>query len=350
MRQIFVWISFACLVVAACQSSQDMEPAIAFRQPANFPAPVYDFSRNPVTNEGFKLGRKLFFDGILSRDGTISCGSCHIPSSAFTQHGHDLSHGIDDKLTLRNSLPIMNLAWKRELFWDGGVFDLDFLAIAPIEAHNEMDESIANVLQKLQNHPDYPALFEKAFGTREIDLANFLKALSQFQLMAVSANSKYDKYIRNEGVQLDAQELAGLALFQQKCASCHQGELFTDGSFRNNGLPVRRFRLNGVDTIDVGRQHITLRPDDAFKFRVPSLRNVEITRPYMHDGRLRTLRQVLDHYSQGVVDSSTLDPAFRQGEKLGIALSEEDKDKLIAFLRTLTDEDFIRNPLLQEPF
>lgn len=334
-------IGFAC-------KPNSQEPTITFQKPAHFPEPVYDFSRNPVTTDGFKLGRKLFFDGILSRDGTISCGSCHIPSSAFTQHGHDLSHGIDDKLTFRNSLPIMNLAWKRDFFWDGGVFDLDLFAIAPIQAHNEMDETISNVLQKLRNHPEYPRLFQKAFGTSEITLSNFLKALSQFQLMAISANSKYDQYKQGK-TELDAQELAGLQIFQEKCSSCHQGELFTDMSYRNNGLPTRRFRLNGVDTIDIGRKQITLNPADAFRFRVPSLRNVEITRPYMHDGRLRTLRQVLDHYSNGVQDSPTLDPLLKQNNSLGIALTEDEKDKLIAFLRTLTDEEFIRNPILQEP-
>jgi cytochrome c peroxidase len=331
----------------SCQK-HDTDPAIRFAKPTHFPEPVYDFSRNPVTHDGFKLGRKLFFDGILSRDGSVSCGSCHIPASAFTQHGHDLSHGIDDKLTLRNSLPIMNLAWKREFFWDGGVFDLDLFALAPIEAHNEMDEKISNVLQKLRNHPEYPRLFQKAFGTSEITLSNFLKALSQFQLMAISANSRYDKYKRGE-TSLSDQELAGLQIFQEKCASCHKGELFTDMSYRNNGLAVRRFRLNGVDTIDIGRERITLNPTDAFKFHVPSLRNVEITRPYMHDGRFRTLQQVLDHYDSGVQDSPTLDPLLKQNNRLGIPLSQDEKDKLIAFLRTLTDEDFIRNPLLQEP-
>lgn len=333
------------LFICACQ--RNAEPEIRFQKPAHFPEPHYDFSRNYVTTAGFQLGKKLFFDGILSRDGSVSCGSCHIPSSAFTQHGHDLSHGIDDKLTLRNAQPIMNLAWQKEFFWDGGVFHLDLFALAPIEAENEMDEKISNVLEKLRRHPEYPKLFEKAFGTPEITLDRFLKALSQFQLMAISANSKYDKFKRGE-THLNEQEMAGLQIFQQKCASCHQGELFTDLSYRNNGLAVRRFNLNGVDTIDTGRERITLNPQDKFKFKVPSLRNVEITRPYMHDGRFRNLEQVLDHYSQGVQDSPTLDPLLKQNGRLGIPLTHEEKQKLIAFLKTLTDEEFIRNPLLQE--
>jgi cytochrome c peroxidase len=338
---IIVIIMFSC-------KSRDLEPPISFQKPSNFPEPRYDLSRNPVTTEGFKLGKRLFFDGILSRDGTISCGSCHIPSSAFTQHGHDLSHGIDDLLTLRNAPPIMNLAWQKEFFWDGGVFDLDLFALAPIEAHNEMDESIANVLNKLRNHPQYPRMFEKAFGTPEITLDRFLKALSQFQLMAISANSKYDKYVRNEGVSLTSNELAGLEIFKAKCSSCHQGELFTDLSYRNNGIIPQRFRLNGVDTIDTGRERITLNPNDRFKFKVPSLRNVEITRPYMHNGSLRTLEQVLDHYQTGVKDHPTLDPILKQNGKLGIDLTNDEKQKIIAFLKTLTDEEFIKSPILSE--
>lgn len=341
----FIYGFLAIFIFFACK--RNTEPVIRFQKPAHFPEPYYDFSQNPITTNGFLLGKKLFFDGILSRDGSISCGSCHIPSAAFTQHGHDLSHGIDDKLTLRNALPIMNLAWEKDFFWDGGVFHLDLFAIAPIEAENEMDEKMSNVLAKLRKHPEYPRLFEKAFGTPEINLDRFLKALSQFQLMAISANSKYDKYKRGEA-NLNEQELAGLQIFQQKCASCHKGELFTDNNFRNNGLPLRTIQLNGVDTIDTGRYRITLNPQDRFKFKVPSLRNVEITRPYMHDGRFRNLEQVLDHYSFGVQDSPTLDPLLKSNGRLGIPLTQDEKQKIIAFLKTLTDEEFIRNSLLQE--
>ncbi len=340
-------LTFLVLLSILVNCQRNVEPEIRFQKPAHFPEPHYDFSYNPVTTAGFQLGKKLFFDGILSRDGSISCGSCHIPSSAFTQHGHDLSHGIDDKLTLRNALPIMNLAWQKEFFWDGGVFHLDLFAIAPIEADNEMDETITNVLEKLRRHPQYPQLFQKAFGTPEITLDRFLKALSQFQLMAISANSKYDQYKKGL-TQLDAQELAGLQIFQQKCASCHKGELFTDNTYRNNGLPIRRFMLNGIDTIDTGRNRITLNEQDKFRFKVPTLRNVEVTRPYMHDGRFRTLEQVLEHYSQGVQDSPTLDPLLKQNGQLGIPLSQDEKDKLIAFLKTLTDEEFLRNKLFQQ--
>ncbi len=344
MRKILISASlFAVLLAFACQP-EDPQPDrvdIRFEIPANFPPPVYDLSKNPVTQEGFELGRALFYDGILSRDGTISCGFCHQQSSGFTQHGHDLSHGIDDKLTLRNALPIQNLAWEKEFFWDGGVFHLDLFAISPIEADNEMDEELPNVLNKLRQHKTYPKMFEAAFGSPDITTDRFLKALSQFQLMCISADSKYDKYVRKEGVMLTSEELAGLNVFQQKCASCHSGELFTDNSYRNNGLPVG----NPEDT---GRGRITLNAADDYKFRVPSLRNVEVTLPYMHDGRFRTLENVLDFYANGVVDSPTLDPSLKQNGRLGIPLNETEKKQIIAFLRTLTDQDFLRRKEISE--
>ncbi|MDX1943704.1 MAG: cytochrome-c peroxidase [Saprospiraceae bacterium] len=285
MSKMMIHTFILLLLVFACQPNEDVINSgdiVAFKAPSNFPQPAYDLSKNPITKEGFELGRALFYDGILSRDGTISCGFCHQQQSAFTQHAHTLSHGIDDKITMRNALPIQNLAWQKEFFWDGGVFHLDFFAVEPIQNENEMDESLPNVLEKLRNHKTYPKLFEAAFGTPDITTDRFLKALSQFQLMCISSDSKYDKYIRKEGVILTSEELSGMEIFQQKCASCHNGELFTDFSYRNNGLTIG-------NPNDTGRERITLNENDKFKFKVPSLRNVELTRPYMHDGRILTL-------------------------------------------------------------
>ena len=170
------------------------------------------------------------------------------------------------------------MAWEKEFFWDGGVGDLDLFSIAPIENPLEMDEKTGNVLAKLRKTEKYPMLFKKAFGTNEINGPRFLQALSQFMLTLVSANAKYDKYLRKEGVQFNEDEKQGLALFKQKCASCHAGELFTDHSYRNNGLTIQ-------GSMDVGRNRITDNPADKYKFKVPSLRNVAVTKPYMHDGR-----------------------------------------------------------------
>lgn len=350
MKSLILSLCFI-LVLTSCQTEENINPEeeFGFKQPSNFPPPTYDLSKNPVTVEGFELGKKLFYTGLLSRDGTISCGSCHQQTSGFTQHGHSLSHGIDDKLTMRNSQPVQNLAWSKSFFWDGGVFHLDLFAPFPIAADNEMGETLPNVLQKLRDtegaefpRTDYPLLFEKAFGTKEITTANFLKALSQFQLMCISADSRYDKHIRNESTEknkLTSQELKGLELFNQNCANCHATELFTDQTFRNNGLPIG-------NPNDKGRFLITQIEEDKFKFKVPSLRNVEATRPYMHDGRFRNLEAVLDHYTDGIVDSETLDPILK--ENLKIELTEEEKKDIIAFLKTLTDEEFLNNPLLSE--
>ncbi|KAB7731455.1 c-type cytochrome [Rudanella paleaurantiibacter] len=306
---------------------------MAWKKPANFPEPVYDLAKNPVTVQGFALGRALFYDGLLSHDGTVSCGFCHQPSAAFAHTDHALSHGIRDQIGTRNVPAIQNVAWQREFFWDGGVQDLDLLPISPIQNPVEMGDTLANVLAKLRKDPQYPGLFEAAFGTKEINTERMMKALSQFMVMLVSANSRYDKAVRGEGPALTDTETRGLTVFKAKCASCHATDLFTDGSFRNNGLP----RIPTAKVDDIGRGAISLNPDDRYKFRVPSLRNVERTPPYMHDGRFWTLEQVLTHYAGGITDSPTLDPAL----KAGFTLSRQEQTDLIAFLRTLTDTEFL---------
>ena len=333
------------IFVLACKKNQpvkeEIESMFGFVKPVNFPEPEYDFDNNKVTKAGFELGRALFYEPRLSRNNTITCGSCHIQSSAFTQHGHDVSHGIDDRLGTRNSPPIMNLAWNKAFMWGGGVFDLDLQPIVPITTHEEMDESLDNVLGKLRNMPKYTGLFRAAFGTEEVSTARFMKALSQFMLMCVSSNSKYDKVMRKEGgAVFTADEREGYVLFKEKCASCHSEPLFTDGSFRNNGLPPNAIK-------DQGLYVATLKDTDRYKFKVPSLRNLRFTAPYMHDGRFLTLNAVFQHYTEGVQDSPTLDPLLKK-DRTGIALGDQEKVKLTAFLSTLDDEEFINNPLLSE--
>lgn len=340
---IFLIALQAATIFAACnKSGEDMNKPMPLIVPANFPEPVYDLSSNPITEAGFTLGRRLFYDPILSRNNTISCGTCHIQSSAFTHHSHAVSHGIDDKLGTRNSPAIMNLAWSTAFFWDGGVFNLDLQPIAPIENPVEMDEHLPNVIDKLNADATYRQQFQQAFGNSEATSANMLKALSQFMLHCISANSRYDKYVRNEeGGTLSAAELRGLQLVQQKCASCHSTDLFTDNGFHNNGLPPKAIN-------DSGRFRITLNPADKYLFKTPSLRNVALTPPYMHDGRFLTLQAVLDHYSNGVSESATLDPLLQQNGRIGIALTAEEKSSIIAFLNTLSDETFIKDKKLSE--
>ncbi|MEO5563927.1 MAG: cytochrome c peroxidase [Chitinophagaceae bacterium] len=312
-----------------------------FKKPTNFPEPVYDFKSNTVTQEGFELGRKLFYEPRLSRNNTISCGSCHIQNFAFTHHGHDISHGIDDRLGTRNSPPIMNLAWSKVFFWDGGVFYLDLQPLVPITTHAEMDERLSVVIEKLKKHPEYPGIFKKVFGSEEITSAKMMKALSQFMVMCISSNSKYDKVTRKEGAVFTPEEQKGYTIFKKNCATCHKEPLFTDDSFRNNGITP------GLNN-DMGRFMITLDSADAFKFKVPSLRNIEFTGPYMHDGRFYDLGQVIDHYRFNVEHTMNLDPLLDQNHRHGFQMTDEDKANVIAFLKTLSDKEFLLNPLLSE--
>lgn len=327
------------LLIFACSKTNLDLPFTGFINPSHFPQPVYKFANNPVTKDGFELGRRLFYEPRLSRDNSISCGSCHIQSSAFTQHGHDVSHGIDDRLGRRNSPPIMNLAWMPNYMWDGGIFDLDLQPINPITAHEEMDESVVNVIAKLQVHPDYPTLFKKAYGSETITTATFMKSLSQFMLMCISSNSKYDSVVQKLGnATFTEEENAGYKLVQQKCGSCHAEPLFTDNSFRNNGIGI------GLND-DPGRYEATLNNTDRYKFKVPSLRNLAYTAPYMHDGRYYRLDAVLTHYNRTVQHTPNLDPVLANG---GIPLSTLEQQQILAFLNTLNDKTFIGNKLLSE--
>lgn len=337
------YLVLALLLIAGLYCKKDdLASFSGFKKPLNFPEPVYHFSTNTVTKDGFLLGRTLFYDERLSRNNTISCGSCHIQSSAFTHHGHDVSHGIDDLLGTRNAPAIQNLAWYPTYMWDGGIFDLDLQPIAPITNHVEMDETLENVLNKLRSSSTYPNLFKKAYGSTEINSARFLKALSQFMAMCVSSNSKYDKVKRGEaGLSFTAEEQAGYSTFVQKCAGCHPEPLFSDFTFRNNGVAI------GANN-DQGRFMITSLDQDQYKFKVPSLRNVELTAPYMHDGRFYSLSAVLDHYSSHVTNTPNLDPLLNAGGTLGILMTDTDKSNIIAFLKTLTDRDFISNKLLSQ--
>ncbi len=338
MNKYFLFL-FALLLVASCnKEAPGNEVFKGFEVPQGFPAPTYPTQTNPVTKAGFELGKKLFYDGRLSRDGTISCGSCHISFSAFTHHGHVVSHGIEDKLGTRNAPAIQNMAWMQNYFWDGGVHNLDLVPISPIQNPVEMDETVSNVVAKIGSDSNYKKLFKDAFGSDDITGIKMMQAMSQFMVMLVSANSKYDKVIAGTAT-FSADENEGKQIFEQKCSSCHSGVLFTDQNFRNNGL---------AQNSDKGRYVITLSATDEYKFKVPSLRNVGYTAPYMHDGRFFSLEEVIDHYRLGVQPSATLDTILQQNGNTGITITNDEKSKLILFLKTLSDEDFIKNPLFAE--
>lgn len=335
-RKYWIFIILFLAGLYACRKEfAGAIPFEGFQKPSNFPEPVYHFNTNTVTKDGFELGRKLFYETMLSANNTISCGSCHIQTSAFTHHGHTVSHGIFDRQGTRNSPPVINLAWNNSFMWDGGITDLDLQAVAPITNHLEMDETMANVLSKLRHSTQYPALFKKAYGSDEINTATFLKALSQFMVMCVSSNSKYDSVMRKEANKtFTAPEQEGRDLVIQKCGGCHKEPLFTDNSFRNNGLSISMVN-------DEGRYLVTQNDNDRYKFKVPSLRNLAFTAPYMHDGRLLTLDAVLDHYSSQVQITPNLDPLFEQNSTPGISLTAAEKTRIISFLNTLNDKSFL---------
>ncbi|HTF19385.1 MAG TPA: cytochrome c peroxidase, partial [Chryseolinea sp.] len=304
---------------------------------------IYTFSSNPVTEAGFELGRALFYDPILSSDSTIACANCHQQGKSFSDPVHRFSKGVNDASGFRNAPAIQNMAFQDHFFWDGGANHLDFVSINAITSEIEMNESLEHAVKKLKQSNAYRARFKSAFNADEVTSQKMLFALSQFMNMMVSANSRYDRYVRREGVELNAEENLGMTLFKIKCAGCHATDLFSDGSFRNNGLDVS-------GTNDHGRERITEFEGDRHKFKVPSLRNVALTFPYMHDGRFLSLESVLKHYQVGVVDSETLDPLLRTNDAPGISITEEEKVNIIAFLKTLTDVEFIQDQRFTDPF
>lgn len=331
----FLWL--------ACEKTEkDIEPNSdfpGFVYPEYFPEPIYRFESNPITEAGFLLGKKLFYDPRISVDNTISCASCHIPSDAFAQMGHDLSHGVANRLGTRNSPALMHLAWMPSFFHDGGVTDLDLQPIQPIRSEVEMDMDISLLSDKLAAIPEYPLLFEAAFSDG-LSGINMLKAFSQFMLMCVSSSSKYDSVRMGTSTFTNLEE-KGYNVFKSKCASCHQEPFFTDFNFRNNGLP--KTSLN-----DQGRYFISSLEEDKYKFKVPSLRNLKFTSPYMHDGRMETLEEVLAHYNRYIPDLyGTLDPILKtESGKKAISLNPQEQEALLVFLQTLNDWNFITNPLL----
>lgn len=311
---------------------------VYFDIPKNWPKPHYDFKNNPLTEEGFQLGRHLFYDPLLSKDGTISCSSCHLQATGFTHVDHDLSHGIDGKIGVRNSLTLQNLAWSKTFMWDGGINHLDVQAIAPITSDVEMNETLENVVTKLQQSEKYTSLFEKAFGSKKITGQLTLKALSQFVVSLKTTNSKYDNVMQKKAT-FSEMEQKGYKLFKKNCASCHIEPLFTSDSFKNNGLPKDAV-LN-----DLGRMKITQNPKDSLHFKVPTLRNIEFTFPYMHDGRFKTLSEVVKHYNSGIQQSRTLSKELKKP----LDLSDNERTEIIAFLKTLSDKEFLFNSRYSYP-
>ena len=277
--------------------------------PSNFPTPVAPPADNPLTVEGVALGRHLFYEKSLSLDNSVACASCHRQELAFTD-GRARALGVNQGQSPRSAMSLANLLWEPKLTWDGAASSLESQARVPIEKDVEMHQSLAAGVARLQQLPRYPELFRRAFGNGALTEENTLRALAQFERTLISGNSRFDRFRRGERTALSADETRGLQLFSThpdgtirggNCGDCHSGDLQTNHTFSNNGLD-RTFA-------DLGLGAVTGRPTDAGKFRVPSLRNIALTAPYMHDGRFATLEAVLDHYNEHVVLSSpTIDP------------------------------------------
>lgn len=331
--------------LASCQVDPKIIPVLPVNDleiivPEGWPQPVYTFSDNPVKKETFSLGRALFYETMLSKDNSISCGSCHQNFVAFAHADHDLSHGINDQKGTRNSPGLFNLAWHPYFMHDGGVNHIELQPLAPISNPVEMDEEINDVTNKLSASAKYRQMFKDAYGTEEVTTQRMFRAMAQFMGLMYSNNSKYDLYKRHENnVQLSDQELRGYSLFLAKCNSCHKEPLFSDFQFRNNGL-VRNPALK-----DSGRAHITANPLDLYKYKTPSLRNVALTYPYMHDGSITTLEKCLDHYTDGIINLTNLDQQLQNG----IPMTADEKKDIIAFLKTLSDYKFINDQRFADP-
>ncbi len=319
--------------------------------PATFsqllPAPEIP-ANNPLTDEGIALGRQLFFEKKLSADNTLACAGCHKPNEGFSDQQR-FSVGIDGIEGFRNSMPLVNFAWntKNKFNWDGSANSLEEQVLEPVVNEIEMHNTWPNAVATLQTDGNYPNAFEEAFGTSTISKELVAKALSQFIRTIVSGNSKFDKHLLGEAT-LTPLEAEGLAVFLDEergdCFHCHgspSNPLWTDNDFHNNGLDE--------DFTDLGLGDITGDPTQFGLFKSPSLRNLAYTAPYMHDGRFATLDEVINHYSEGLVFSSTIDPLMKTVAQGGVMLSDADKAALKAFLLSLSDPSLATNTAYQNP-
>lgn len=342
-----------CCCVSLAVVSCKVDPKIATPLPADnlvlnvpegWPQPRYNFEENPITQDRFILGRALFYEPMLSVTNSISCGTCHQDFAAFANKGHITSHGVVvdgvEREGTRNSPGLFNLAWHSSFMYDGGSSHIELQPIAPITNTLEMAEQIPTVVSKLQSSQKYRSLFKSAYGDENITGQRLLKSLAQFMGLITSSNSKFDYYKRHEkNVQLSPEELKGYSLFQANCASCHKEPLFSDFEFRSNGLSISPVYK------DSGRAHVTSLPQDRYKFKTPSLRNIALTDPYMHDGRFATLEQCLDHYTNPAKHTENLDPLLVSP----LPLSPQDKKDIISFLHTLSDFEMTKDTRFADP-
>ena len=355
MKLNLITLAFLSIILFSCSnddSGPDYSPTeISLEVPEIFdlllPAPLIP-ANNPQTVEGIALGRKLFYEPLLSGDGTQACADCHFAENAFTDPDR-FSTGIDGSIGNRNAMPVFNVAWNfnEKFFWDGRALSLEDQAFGPVVNPIEMNNTWPNAVASLQATENYPDLFLEAFGTSTIDSVLVTNAIAQFERTLISGNSRFDKHLLGEILLTDS-ELNGFNIFMDEnkgdCFHCHGSDanpLWTDNVFHNNGLDST-FE-------DIGLGEVTNDPLDYGKFKSPSLRNLAYSAPYMHDGRFETLDDVINHYSEGLVYSETIDPLMKTVADGGVNLSAEDKADLKAFLLSLSEPEFTTNPDFQNP-
>lgn len=340
---------------ALCPPAPGVGTPYTLEVPYFFPDPILP-EYNPLTVEGVELGRHLFWEKRLSRNNAVSCGSCHFPEAAFSDNAPK-SAGLYGELTPRNSMALINMAWARKFFWDGRAATLEEQILEPIVNPIEMDLTWPEAVARIGSDPEYQSMFTAAFGSPCVDSLRITYAMAQFIRTLVSARSKFDKWrYYGEGF-LTPSELRGMNLFLAEagdpeffpggqnggdCFHCHGGALveFTNHQFHNNGLDV-------VIT-DPGRAAVTGSPLDLGLFKTPTLRNIALTAPYMHDGRFATLHEVIEHYNMGGHPSPTIDPLMKM-QGVGLGFTQQGKDDLVNFLLTLTDDEFVNNPAFKDP-
>lgn len=358
MKNTFSLI-LSALFLLSCQKEELLLPTGGDTAPyildiGKFPIPDIA-SDNKLTVQGVKLGRMLFYEKMLSGDNTMSCAGCHQQKNAFSDTTQ-FSIGIRGQNGKRNAMGIFNLAWHgNDFFWDGRAHLVRDQSLRPIQDHLEMDENLENVVFKLSASEIYKDQFKAAFGVEEITTDGISKALEQFMISIVSNQSKYDQYLAGKISLNTGEERGRILFFREKnplypglsgpnCAHCHNGSNFRNNKYLNNGLD------DEASMTDIGRQSVSLNPDDKGKFKVPSLRNIALTAPYMHDGRFKSLEEVIDHYDHNIKPSNTLDPALEERRETGLKLSVQDKSDLVAFLKTLTDQKLLSDARYSSPF
>jgi cytochrome c peroxidase len=322
------------VLVLGCGTSERPDRPLVVDVPASLGVELPQPEHNPMTEHGVELGRRLFFDAALSGRGDISCASCHRLELAFSD-GLRRSVGAAGTALPRHTPALINLAWSPGFFWDGGAKNLESQVFAPLTSPDEMGQDLDRLMDLLRADPVYSQMFARAFADG-LTLANVVRAIAQYERTLISADSRYDRFVSGQLGALDEREREGLAAFERHCASCHVPGFFTDHGFHNNGLDAGF--PEDDERIAWGRGRITNRPDDIGKYKTPTLRNVSVTAPYMHDGRFVTLHDVIEHYRHGVLRSPTLAPELiAQDGTPGLSMTDAEAQAIVVFLATLTD-------------